>query len=149
MTRAITVFTDLDDTLFQTETKARALTGHPYGASGAVVLTEAAYDRAGVPLSFHTPAQRAMLDLLVGCEIIPVTGRNRCALDRVTSPVFHDCRITSHGAVLYGPDGEVLPSWEDHLSAGVAAFGPAMQGLAGAGLASPAGTGAGAAVIFD
>ncbi|WP_295387912.1 hypothetical protein [uncultured Thiodictyon sp.] len=126
MTRAITVFTDLDDTLFQTQTKARALAG------GADALTEAAYDRDGAPLSFHTPAQLALLDLLGGCEVIPVTGRNRTALERVVSPVFHACRITSHGAVLYGPDGEVLPSWRAPLAAGAAAFGPAMHDLTAA-----------------
>ena len=38
MTRAITVFTDLDDTLFQTEAKTRALTGR-HGGSGAAALT--------------------------------------------------------------------------------------------------------------
>jgi hydroxymethylpyrimidine pyrophosphatase-like HAD family hydrolase len=130
MTRAITVFTDLDDTLFQTQTKAQALAGRT--GDGAAVLTEAAYDRCGAPLSFHTPAQLALLDLLQGCEIIPVTGRNRIALDRVVSPVFHACRITSHGAVLYGPDGEVLPSWRDPLATGARAFGPAMQDLCAA-----------------
>ena len=128
MTRAITVFTDLDDTLFQTAAKARALAGRHGGRAAA--LTAAAHDRAGAPLSFHTPAQLALLDLLLGCEVIPVTGRNRSALDRVTSPVFRDCRITSHGAVLYGPDGEVLPSWRERLAAGTAASGPAMQALA-------------------
>ncbi len=124
MTRAITVFTDLDDTLFQTAAKARVLAGQ--NADG---LMTAAYDREGQPLSFHAPSQLALLELLADCELVPVTGRNGVALARVTSPVFRDCRITSHGACLFGPDGQVLPSWHDRLAIGAADFGPAMQHL--------------------
>lgn len=98
---AITVFTDLDDSLFQTLEKALAY-------APASTLTEAAHDRAGIPLSFHAPQHRSLLALLSSATLVPVTGRNADALRRVQSPGFMDYRITSHGALIYTPNGDAL-----------------------------------------
>lgn len=95
---AVYVFTDLDDTLFQTLDKARAR-----ASDGP--LTVAATDRAGAALSFQAPDQAALLGLFGGATLIPVTGRNQPALARVAVPRFDSYRITSHGALIYGPDG--------------------------------------------
>lgn len=103
---AVVVFTDLDDTLFQTEDKARRWAGRE-------PLRCAATDRAGAPLSFHAPAQLAMLHLLRDATLIPVTGRNDVALARVTSPVFTSYTITGHGAVVRAPGRREIAAWMD------------------------------------
>lgn len=100
----ITVFTDLDDTLFQTEEKSRK-------RAGSAPIVAAAHDRHGDPLSYHAPDQLALLALLGPCTLVPVTGRNRDALDRVRTPRFDDHLITSHGAIIYAPGGAPLASW--------------------------------------
>lgn len=101
---SVYVFVDLDDSLLQTREKCR---------QGP--LTEAAHDRTGAPLSFHTPQQRALLELFHGALLIPVTGRNLTALRRVVSPSFASYRITSHGALVLGPDERPLPGWDGRL----------------------------------
>ncbi len=118
----VIVFTDLDDTLFQTERKLQA----EQWREGAAV------DRAGNVLSFITEPQRKLLGLFQagGALLIPVTGRNRDAMDRVLLKGFNSYRIVSHGAVVLTPEGELsalwlaqlekkydLQQWHDHLSA--------------------------------
>lgn len=120
---AVTVFTDLDDTLFATREKASLR------AEGGA-LRAAAVDRGGAPLSFHSPDQLALLDLFAGATLVPVTGRNRVALDRVASPRFADYRIVSHGALIYAPGGKPLPSWHGRVEEQAACAGDAMRMLA-------------------
>lgn len=98
------LFVDLDDSLLQTREKCRH---EP--------LTEAAVDRTGAPLSFHTPQQVALLELFRDAVLIPVTGRNLMALRRVVSPSFRSYRVTSHGALIVGADERPIPSWDDRL----------------------------------
>lgn len=89
------LFADLDDTCFQTERKCALGTA----------LYPAAWDRSGEAISFQTPAQSTLLTLLTaGARMIPVTGRNRDAVDRT---VYRDApfAITSFGAVIHTPDG--------------------------------------------
>ncbi|MBK1732994.1 hypothetical protein [Thiococcus pfennigii] len=119
-TQPIFAFVDLDDSLLQTREKCRQ-----------APLVEAAYDRAGAPLSFHTPAQLALLDLLRRVTLIPVTGRNLRALRQVRSPRFASYRITSHGALVLGPDEDLLPSWRVLLDAQAARWaGPLAEAAA-------------------
>ena len=100
----VVVFTDLDDSLFQTREKT--LARHPAG-----VMVPAADDRHGAALSFHAHDQLALLHLLQGAVLIPVTGRNHQALRRVRRPQFSDYRITSHGSMIYQDDETPLPEW--------------------------------------
>ncbi len=102
------VFTDLDDTLFQTERKCADLP-----------RVAAAMDKAGAPLSFQVPAQSALLQLLAGASLIPVTGRHLPALQRVHAPVFDGYKVTSHGAVVLGADDAMPADWAADLDAGV------------------------------
>ena len=118
----VVVFTDLDDTLFQTAEKASA-------RAGDAPVEVAALDRAGAPLSFHAPDQRTLLGLLEGAHLIPVTGRNGAALDRVISPRFESYRITGHGAMIYGADGVPLPSWYADVRAHAARLAPLFESL--------------------
>ncbi|MCF7984334.1 MAG: hypothetical protein K9L70_08025 [Thiohalocapsa sp.] len=100
----VVVFTDLDDSLFQTREKT--LARHPAGT-----LVPAADDRHGAVLSFHAHDQLALLHLLQDAVLIPVTGRNHQALRRVRRPMFSDYRITSHGSMIYRDDETPLPEW--------------------------------------
>lgn len=84
-------------------------------AKGDTLMT-AAVDRCGTALSFHSPDQLALLDLLGGTTLVPVTGRNREALERVASPRFADYRIVSHGALIYAPDGKPVASWHARVN---------------------------------
>ena len=96
------VFTDLDDTLIQTRRKV------PKEAN----ISLAATDRQGNPLSFFTQAQMRMLNLFVqnGAIIIPVTGRNTDALNRVEYE-FECYRAVSHGAVVLKDKDLICDGW--------------------------------------
>lgn len=101
---ALYIFTDLDDTLFQTRGKC------PEQAD----LSTIALDKQGQPLSFATGPQRTLLDWLHQGVMIPVTGRNTAALERVNL-TFQSFKITSHGAMVVGPDGYPDGQWLDNL----------------------------------
>ena len=99
--RPVLVFADLDDTCFQTERKCVARTA----------LLPAAWDRSGKAISFQSPAQTTLLSLLTAnAPLIPVTGRNRDAVDRT---MYREATyaITSFGAVIHTPDGPDA-AWE-------------------------------------
>ena len=98
----IVVFTDLDDTLIQTK---RKLPEHALTTLGAT-------DREGNALSFFTQSQKIMLDMFTqnGAHIIPITGRNTDALNRVQYK-FHGFRSVSHGAVVLKDNKTVCENW--------------------------------------
>jgi hydroxymethylpyrimidine pyrophosphatase-like HAD family hydrolase len=87
----IVIFTDLDDTLIQTKLKVPKNAHISLGATNS----------SGVPLSFFTQSQRLMLDVFAksGAIIIPVTGRDTHALNRVEYK-FTSFRVVSHGAIV-------------------------------------------------
>lgn len=101
MNRSVYIFTDLDDTLFQTRMKC---------GEGAVF--DAACDKEGKVLSYHTEEQLALLGLFRSATLIPVTGRNLDALNRIRSVEFPWLRVTSHGALVLDDKARLLPSWE-------------------------------------
>lgn len=111
MSRPVYVFADLDDTLFQTR-----------GKCGDGPVYEAAYGKEGQALSFHTEEQLALLGLFGTATLIPVTGRNLAALKRVRSIQFSWVRVTSHGALVFGADERLLPSWQRVLEAELPAW---------------------------
>lgn len=119
MKRSVFVFSDLDDTLLQTQRKC--ITSGP--------LTEAAVDREGRPLSFHSQEQLLLLQLFEPCTLIPVTGRNLEALGRIRSPAFCSYRITSHGALVWNADNILIPDWKRNIMREAALWGPRMGDL--------------------
>lgn len=119
MKRSVFVFSDLDDTLFQTQRKCIQ----------ADSLIEAAVDRAGQPLSFHSPEQVLLLQILRPYTLIPVTGRNLSALERIRSPSFESYRITSHGALVWHAGGGLVPVWKRQVEREAAVWEPRMQRL--------------------
>lgn len=104
---SMVVFTDLDDTLFQTRRKLR-------GDEGP--LTPATVDTRGEPHSFCTPPQQALLAHFQasGMTVIPVTGRDRAAMSRVRVP-FTSWRVLDHGATILTPEGETDPGWSAYV----------------------------------
>lgn len=104
----ITIFTDLDDTLIQTESKL------PKSAKTALGAT----DKTGMPLSYFTQTQQKLLSMFQQAKatIVPVTGRNTDALNRVRWQ-FDDFKIVSHGAVVLTGQNEVCPKWFDSIAA--------------------------------
>ncbi len=97
----VTVFLDLDDTLFQTRPKC------PPG----VELCPAALARDGSPLSFMTPRQSRLLDWLSSATVIPTTARNLDAFRRVQL-AFTSLAILDFGGVVLLPDGTPDPAWD-------------------------------------
>jgi hydroxymethylpyrimidine pyrophosphatase-like HAD family hydrolase len=102
----IVVFSDLDDTLLQTKPKISATSD----------ISIAATDKQGEPLSFFTAPQKKLLQLfeLGNALIIPVTGRNSDALNRVHYS-FSTYKITSHGAIVFNEKNQLCQQWITHI----------------------------------
>ncbi|MGB1237464.1 MAG: hypothetical protein ACPG4U_04585 [Pseudomonadales bacterium] len=103
---SIVVFTDIDDTLIQTERKC------PQGEPLAVT----AVDKQGAPASFSTPAQQCFFDWSAAQHLIPVTGRNKQALDRVALN-FTSYKVIDHGAIVLDQNDLPDPQWMDAIRA--------------------------------
>lgn len=100
------IFTDLDDTLFQTRRKC------PDG----IELVPAALDRNGEPYGFQTPTQKRLLKWLGAATLIPVTGRNPQAFARVQLR-FDSWAVLDHGATLLEPRGTLNLAWRERILA--------------------------------
>ncbi len=98
---------DLDDTLLQTRGKC------PPG----VELWPAATGRDGQPLSFMTPAQRALFAWLdATTRVVPVTARTLDAFQRVALPFRHGA-VLSFGGTVLRPDGQPDLDWHANVDA--------------------------------
>jgi hydroxymethylpyrimidine pyrophosphatase-like HAD family hydrolase len=95
------IFSDLDDTIFQTARKMKNLPSPERLASAALNGSH----------SYMSEAQSVMMDWLLGTtRFIPVTARSTEALSRCTLP-FDDYRVCSNGAVILLPDGTADLDW--------------------------------------
>ena len=104
----IVAFADLDDTLFQTRRKLRGDEGE---------LTPATLNRQGQPHSVQTSDQAALYALLTAnATLIPVTGRDRAAMQRVTLS-FTSWQILDHGFTMLEPGGMVHQPWATRMVA--------------------------------
>ncbi|MFK7893181.1 MAG: hypothetical protein AB8B63_20370 [Granulosicoccus sp.] len=101
------VFSDLDDTIFQTARKMHD-SEVEQGALASVALNGSH--------SYMSPTQVIMMDWLFHTtRFIPVTARstdalNRCCLD------FRDYQVCSNGAVVLLPDGTLDKQWFGQMS---------------------------------
>lgn len=111
MTPRLLAFSDLDDTLFQTQGKC------PDGAA----LELAAHHDTPARRSYTTRPQRDLLALVEGAGgvVIPVTGRTPQALGRVQRR-FPAEAICDHGATILNPGGTVDPVWAAQIQAELA-----------------------------
>jgi hydroxymethylpyrimidine pyrophosphatase-like HAD family hydrolase len=103
----IVLFTDIDDTLMQTQRKCP-----PYEVKNGL-LRVGAVDRQGQALSYMTQRQQRLFELLRSeALVIPVTGRNLPALKRTCIGFEKSSyRITSHGAMITDHQDTRLPRW--------------------------------------
>ncbi|QCR38529.1 hypothetical protein [Nissabacter sp. SGAir0207] len=109
------IFTDLDDTLFQTLRKIP-------GPQAQQPLAVGALDRDLAPRSFMMARQANLVQwMLAQAETIPVTARGTDELARVCIP-FDSYAITTHGAVILTPQGEPDASWQAQISAQLAPY---------------------------
>lgn len=96
---------DLDDSIFGSKRKC------PAGAH----LSPAAVDRNGNWHSFLTPQQAAFVDMInAGSLVVPVTAREIDGFRRVKMR-FTSYAITSFGAVILTPGGELEPEWHAYI----------------------------------
>lgn len=102
------VFTDLDDTLFQSTKKV--------GCNGYITAT---INAEGLPYAYSSIQQQKLLQVLVnsGGILIPVTGRRtssflNCQLPLIINSPF---AIVSHGAVILNDDYVLVDEWFSYL----------------------------------
>ncbi|MEP9403518.1 sucrose-6-phosphate hydrolase [Sphingomonas sp. VNH70] len=105
MTRPI-IFTDCDDTLFQTARKC------PGGETGGLKCMSTLVD--GAPSGFATARQETFLAWLQLGTVIPVTARSREVLRRVD--IVQAPAVCSNGGLIVKQDGNVDQGWHDHLA---------------------------------
>ncbi|GGJ39324.1 hypothetical protein [Deinococcus roseus] len=105
------IFTDLDDTLFQTERKLHLRQKSQEQATNVV------QDGSGVKPTFMLEHQKKLLDWLSHGEVIAVTGRDRRAFEALQIK-WGSHAILNHGAtlLLWQENGWTDdPEWTDHM----------------------------------
>lgn len=101
------IFLDLDDTLFQTLRKC---------AADDPKLQARAFLSDGSPNSYATHKQQWLWQWLEkGFKIVPVTGRDGHAFDRVTLP-FQEEVVLNHGAVILDKQRNIDSAWMDGMT---------------------------------
>jgi hypothetical protein len=99
------IFTDLDDTLFQTLEKCPADRRDLKQMSSLI---------DGSPSGFATPMQQHFLRWLDSGAVVPVTARGRDVLARVA--IRQAPAIASNGGCVILADGTLDLAWHDHLT---------------------------------
>ena len=95
-------FSDLDDTLVQSTHKIQ----------NAVEYKKISTNRSGEYIGSSTSYQLKMMERMSRDAItIPVTGRNKAALDRFEKE-WSSYQIVSHGAVVLNQEGQLDKEWE-------------------------------------
>ena len=113
------VFTDLDDTLFQT---ARKL--DPAAKETALLAAIAGNGKH----SYMTRAQGRLLAWMRSGLVIPVTARGSEAFGRVAI-AFSGSAIVANGAVILNGDGRADPQWQARMRAGLEPVRAILDGL--------------------
>ncbi|NIF23064.1 hypothetical protein [Candidatus Pantoea multigeneris] len=107
MTKPV-IFSDLDDTLFQTRRKM-------VDELNVAPFRPGALDRSLQPRSFMTEEQAMLVDwMLEHADLIPVTARGTEEIARVKIP-FRSWSIATHGAVILNPQGEEDAEWRTQM----------------------------------
>lgn len=116
------IFTDLDDTLFQTKRKIN-------DARLMANATPGALDRTLQPRSFMTAKQANLVAwMLQNAETIPVTARGTQEIKRVCIP-FSSYAITTHGAVILTPEGYADAQWQALILERMSEYQPRLAAL--------------------
>ncbi len=110
------LFSDLDDSLFQTLRKIRL----EENAAEFEQYKTVDWLR-GKPLCFMSPQQEALLHLFEHGMVIPVTARNAEAFQRVKIPFSHGA-ILNYGATIFTADGKEDMVWKGSVLAKLEKF---------------------------
>lgn len=121
------VFTDLDDTLFQTLRKCGTACSPETAMEHG--LHPAAWSREEQPFSYTTPRQRTLLSLLEGTRCIPVTARSEDAFRRVRLPFAHGA-VLNYGGTVFLPQGQEDMIWQAHVRDALAPWQQPLETLA-------------------
>ena len=114
MTKPV-IFSDLDDTLFQTRRKM-------VDELNVAPFRPGALDRSLQPRSFMTEEQAMLVDwMLEHADLIPVTARGTEEIARVEIP-FRSWAVATHGAVILNPQGEADAEWRALMLAKLAPY---------------------------
>lgn len=109
------VFSDLDDTLFQTKRKMIDKLAGDCAGTGAL-------DQQGQPNSFMNIEQKMLVEWLQQtADLIPVTARGTEEISRVNID-FKSWAVTTHGAVVLQPDGKPDPRWQQSIVSSLAPY---------------------------
>ena len=114
-------YSDLDDSLFNTAAKCQ----HSLDECmlGAV-------DNDGQPLSYCSPKQKALIDLVSNNGVlIPVTARSIRAFNNVTLK-FDSYMIINNGATILDKDKQPNAEWEEAIRAEAESYAPILSSLA-------------------
>lgn len=113
------LFTDLDDTLFQTARK----TTEP------VCESRLAAEATNGHHSYMTGSQASMTQwLLESTRLVPVTARSTDALSRCRIP-FKSWKVAANGAVILNPEDHADADWSTHIAQISRAFHAALEAL--------------------
>ena len=113
------VFSDLDDTIFQTARKM------PNGLDNATLASEALNGSH----SYMTPSQQLLMQWLQSTtRFIPVTARSTEALERCKLK-FTDYQVCSNGAIILKPDGTPDTQWLEKTTSVAQAAASVLQAL--------------------
>lgn len=114
------IFTDLDDTLFQTSRKMVT----PIPAYHTATL-----NKQERPHSMMTQEQFLLVTwMLTYADLIPVTARSTEEMSRVLIP-FNSWRITTHGAVIITPEGKKDTDWQQLITQHLASYSQRLLSL--------------------
>lgn len=113
---------DLDDTLFQTQTK---MSRHQQAEAFCI----AAVTQDGVARSFMTQEQYHFVNwLLSSTHCVPVTARSTAELERVNIR-FRSWKVVAHGGVIITPSGETDSIWQDRMAAALIQYAARLRAM--------------------
>lgn len=119
MSARVVVFTDLDDTLFQTGRKLKE--------ADKALARQVSHATNGHH-SFMTRAQSALFDWIDPARAIPVTARGTEAFSRVHL-TFGEAAIVANGAVIIDASGKPDPEWQARIQTALASSRAALDAL--------------------
>jgi len=115
------VFTDLDDTLFQSERKVPA--------ESRDGLRPVAGPNDDIKAVMTRKQQNLLRWLVQTTQLIPVTARSRREMDTLSIGLPADFRIASNGAVVINPDGTADMDWHEMIVSEMSDYQDALADL--------------------
>ncbi len=123
----IYVFTDLDDTLFNSLRKVECTESNLEQEH----FIPMAVSKEGKALSYSSPKQQSLLALFEHAHIVPVTARNLDAFSRVSLPPWHSFHgaILNYGATILREDKTEDIVWKKSMEEKLLPFQASMENI--------------------